>query len=104
MPLVRFNKPVLEIRGAISNVNASDLQALIEKSLDAVTRLVINLKHISHLDLAGVFMLHLIQERALKKSKLIVLQGLDNIAVQNAFRDAGLLTKNYSKNYTSLIG
>ncbi len=94
MALINLNDQVLELSGKIYSGNVSQTQRLIEGALDMANHLIVNLDNINAVDLSGVFMLYLIQERARKKSKRIILTGINNEAVQRAFRLAGVTINN----------
>ncbi|WP_416443537.1 STAS domain-containing protein [Leeuwenhoekiella sp. A16] len=90
MALASFHNQVLELSGIICSGNVTETQSTIECALDLVSHLVVNLDKINMLDLSGVFMLYLIQERARKKQKNIILTGTQNEAVKKAFNMAGV--------------
>lgn len=90
MALANFHNQVLELSGMICSGNVTETQSTIECAFDLVSHLVVNLDKINMLDLSGVFMLYLIQERARKKQKNIILTGTQNEAVKKAFSMAGV--------------
>tara|TARA_R110002020_G_scaffold473448_1_gene702714 strand:+ start:32181 stop:32462 length:282 start_codon:yes stop_codon:yes gene_type:complete len=90
MALASFHNQVLELSGIICSGNVTETQSTIECALDLVSHLVVSLDKINMLDLSGVFMLYLIQERARKKQKNIILTGTQNEAVKKAFNMAGV--------------
>lgn len=90
MTHINLHNQILSIDGYITCENGEDIQQLILEILEFSDHIILDISSITGFDIAGVFMLYLLQEKAYAMHKKVIIKGMENPIVQNAFLSIGM--------------
>ncbi|WP_010231846.1 STAS domain-containing protein [Gillisia marina] len=87
--VVLKNAELITLRGSLTSMNVSEVQEDIEMELHYAPKIILDLTQLNKLDIAGVFMLMIVKQKAKTNGKKILILNSCNEIVTQAIKKIG---------------